>query len=185
MKEGIEIDPPQKNKKQTQIHIEDMNMIKLNPSVWKKMNLTHGGEVTWEQGGKLDFPHSLRQNSFLVQRCTGTGIQPADKRQLCTSFSNSVFKVKLHKQLVIDHGGVFTLQKLANITNQSFTFCFLRFNFPVTSSRRLKKKVRCEPENNVSIFLLIILEMVEKTFYKNPKYSLLQKVKTFYSEKLL
>lgn len=35
----------------------------------------------------------------------------------------------------------------------------------------------------MSIFLLIILEMVEKTFYKNPKYSLLQKVKTFYSGK--
>lgn len=80
--------------------------------------------------------------------------------------------------------GVFTLQKLANITNQGFSFCFLRFNFLVTSSERLKKKVRYEPEDNVSIFLLI-LEMVEKTFYKNPKYSLLQKVKTFNAEKLL
>ena len=81
--------------------------------------------------------------------------------------------------------GVFTLQKLANITNQGFSFCFLRFNFLVTSSGRLKKKkVRYEPEDNASIFLLI-LEMVEKPFYKNPKCSLLQKVKTFYSEKLL
>lgn len=72
-------------------------MIKLNPSVWKKMNLTHAGKVTWEQGGKLDFPHSLCQNSFQVRGCTGTGTQPADKRQLCTSFSNSVFKVKLYR----------------------------------------------------------------------------------------
>lgn len=62
----------------------------VEPFSIEKMNLTHGGKVTREQGRKLGFPHSLCQNSFLVQGCTGTSIHPADKRQLCTSFSSSV-----------------------------------------------------------------------------------------------
>lgn len=63
--------------------------------------------------------------------------------------------------------GVFILQSLANTTNQGSCCCFrfLRPNFPVTTAGR-KKRTRYEPEDNMKIFLLVILEVVEKIFYK-------------------
>ena len=61
--------------------------------------------------------------------------------------------------------GEFTIQKLANTTYQGFCFCFLRHSFLVTTAGK-KKLIQYEAEDNMRVFLLIMLEVVEKAFHK-------------------